>query len=94
MVNAGILSKNMKLFFLEGYMAFWSMTMCSDTFHLSDITPAPDTVTELGTLLGLVFLTEFSKGFQRTFATDAAYQKRTLTPSDTWSYLIWDLHIF
>ena len=30
-------------------------------------------------------------GFHKTFA---ANQKRTLTPPDTWSYPIWDLHLF
>ena len=30
-------------------------------------------------------LREVSKGFHRTFATDAACQQRTLTPPDTWS---------
>ena len=33
------------------------------------------------------------RDFHMTFATDAASQKRTLTP-DTWSCPIWDLHLF
>ena len=33
-------------------------------------------------------------GFHRTFATGAASQEKTLTPSDTWSCPTWDLHLF
>ena len=32
--------------------------------------------------------------FHRTFATVAASQQRTLSPPDTWSCPIWDLHLF
>ena len=34
------------------------------------------------------------QGFHRTYATGAACQQRTLTPPDTWSCPIWDLHLF
>ena len=30
----------------------------------------------------------------RTYATGAACQQRTLTPPDTWSCTLWDLHMF
>ena len=32
--------------------------------------------------------------FHRTFVTDVPCRKGTLTPPDTWSRPIWDLHIF
>ena len=36
----------------------------------------------------------FPVGFHRTFAIGAASQQKTLTPPDTWSCPIWDLHLF
>ena len=34
------------------------------------------------------------QGFHRTYATGAACQQMTLTPPDTWSCPLWDLHVF
>ena len=34
------------------------------------------------------------RGFHRTFATGVACWQGTLTPADTWSRPIWDLHMF
>ena len=65
----------------------WPNTM---TFlHRSDIIPIRD----------LFFFTELDlyrimKGFNKTFATGVACWQGTLTPPDTWSCLIWDLHMF
>ena len=38
-------------------------------------------------------ITEFWR-FPWNIATGAASQQRTLTPPDTWSCPIWDLHLF
>ena len=38
--------------------------------------------------------TPIVRGVHGTFATGAACQKRTLTPPDTWSCLIWELQMF
>ena len=45
------------------------------------------------TLLPILTLLPNFGGFHRTLATGAASQQRTLTPSDTWSCPIWDLHL-
>ena len=35
----------------------------------------------------------YMRGYHKTFATGVAYWQRTLTPPDTWSRPIWDLHM-
>ena len=42
----------------------------------------------------LLNLTWLNIGFHESFAMDVACQQGTLTPPDTWSRPIWDLHMF
>ena len=56
-------------------------------------------IEENSSFTDLDLITEFdfyliARGFNRTFATGAACQQRTLTPPDTWSCPIWDLQVF
>ena len=70
----------------ECYTTFWMMTIYSDTRHWSGTTPIFDPITDLiSTLLPNLTFYLIARGFQRTFATDAACQQRTLTPPETWS---------
>ena len=46
------------------------------------------------TLLSILTLLPNFESFQWNIATGAASQQRTLTPPDTWSCPIWDLHLF
>ena len=84
MVCMGILQNNMRTPFPECYTTFWRMTIYSDTLHWSDITPIFDTLL-IWTLLPNLTFYLILLGFHGRFATDAACQKRTLTPPDTWS---------
>ena len=56
-------------------------------FHRSDFILIRDLLTELDLL-------PTYERFHRTFATDEACWQGTLTPPDTWSRPIWDLHMF
>ena len=87
MVDIRFLTNNMKFPSSEYNMIFWSMTICSDILHWSDITLTHDL---LPNLILLPHLTPFYKiarclKFHRTFATDAVCQHRKLTSPDTWS---------
>ena len=59
------------------------MTIYSDTLHWSDITPIFDRFWS-GPYYRIWLLPNCAR-FQRTFATGAACQQRTLTAPDTWS---------
>ena len=61
------------------------MTIYSDTFHWSGITPIFDHITDLDLITELPTLCLIASGFHRTFAAGAACQQETLTPPDTWS---------
>ena len=61
--------------------------------HWSDITPICEFITELDFNTDFDLITEFWR-FPYNIATGAASQQRTLTPPDTWSCPIWDLHLF
>ena len=50
-------------------------------------------ITELDVNTEFDLITEFRR-FPWNIATGAASQQRTLTPPDTWSCPIWDLHLF
>ena len=65
----------------------------NDTLNCTDITPICEFITELDFNTDFDFITEFWR-FPWNIATGAASQQRTLTPPDTWSCPIWDLHLF
>ena len=93
MVDMGVSLNNMKSPSPKCYMIFCDMIMYSDTpigktFHLI-VTLLPNK-----TLLPFCRHYLIPGGFHRTFATGVARQQRTLTPPDTWSCPIWDLHLF
>ena len=73
------------MFSPECYTKFWKMTIYSDTLHWSGTTPIFDPITDLDLITEFDFFFLIARGFHRTFATDAAYQQRSLTPPDTWS---------
>ena len=68
----------------ECYTTFWRITIYSDTLHWWDILPVFDPLLIWTVLPNLTFYL-IVWGFNRTFATGAACQQRTLTPPDTWS---------
>ena len=69
------------------YMIVWDMAIYSDT-------PTDQTLHQFVNLLpSLTLLPNFGR-FPWNIATGAASQQRTLTPPDTWSCPIWDLHLF
>ena len=68
----------------ESYTTFWRMTIYRDTLHWWDITPIFGPLLIL-TVLPILTFYLIVWGFHRTFAMDAAWQQRTLTPPDTWS---------
>ena len=88
MVDMGVSSNIMKSPSPKCYM---TMTPSIDqTFQTNrDIVTELDLITVMTSLLYLI-----QGGFHRAFATDAASQQKTLTPPDTWSCPIWDLHLF
>ena len=69
------------------------MTIYNDTLNWSDITPICELITELDFNTDFDLITEVWR-FPKNIATGAASQRRTLTPPDTWSCPIWDLHLF
>ena len=84
MVDTGILSNNLKFLSHECKMTFCRLIY---TDHPPPIRPNHDLINELD-------FYRIIRGFHRTFATDVACQYGTLTPLDTWSCPIWDLHKF
>ena len=56
MVGTGILSNNMRSPSPECYTTFWMMTIYSDTFHWSGITPIFDPITDLDLITIFDFL--------------------------------------
>ena len=93
MVDMGISSNIMKSPSPKCYMTFWDMTIYNDTLIRSDITPICEFITELDLNTDFDLINEFWR-FPWSIATGAASQQRTLTPPDTWSCPIWDLHLF
>ena len=93
MVDMGISSNIMKSPSPKCYMTFWGMTIYNDTLNWSDITPIYELITELDFITDFDIITKFWR-FPYNIATGAASQQRTLTPPDTWSCPIWDLHLF
>ena len=93
MVDMGISSNIMKSPSPKCYMTFWDMTIYNDTLNCIDITPICEFITELDFNTDFDLITEFWR-FPWNIATGAASQQRTLTPPDTWSCPIWDLHLF
>ena len=93
MVDMGISSNIMKSPSPKCYMTFWDMTIYNDTLNCTDITPICEFITELDFNTDFDLITEFWR-FPWNIATGAASQQRTLTPPDTWSCPIWDLHLF
>ena len=89
----GDLIKHYKSPFPKYHMDFWDMTMCNDTLNWSDITPICERITELDFITDFDLITKFWR-CPLNIATGAASQQRTLTPPDTWSCPIWDLHLF
>ena len=57
MLDIGILSNAMKFPSPWCYLTFWSITICSDTLHWSNITR--DLVTELGIIIDFDLITKF-----------------------------------
>ena len=86
MVDMGISSNIMKSPSLKCYMTFWDMAIYNDT-------PKCELITELDCITDVDHITTFCR-FPQNIATGAASQQRTLTPPDTWSCPIWDLHLF
>ena len=86
MVGTGIVSNNMRYHSPECYTPNWRMTIHRDILHWSDITPIL-TILLIWTLLpnSTFYLLVITRGFNRTFATGAACQQRTLAPPNTWS---------
>ena len=68
----------------ECYTTSWMMTIYSDTLHWSGISPILTLLLIWTSLPNMTFYL-ITRGFHRTFATNAACQQRTLTPPDTWS---------
>ena len=84
---------------------FWSVLQsanvtCKLVFRIAPMAEkAVMKIEENSSFTDLDLITEFdfyliARGFNRTFATGAACQQRTLTPPDTWSCPIWDLQVF
>ena len=71
-------------------MIFWDMTIYNDTLNSSDITQICELITKLN------FITDFDRWPYQILevAIGAASQQSTLTPTDSWSCPIWDLHLF
>ena len=74
-------------------MTFWDMTLYNDTLNWSDNTPICELITELDFINDFDLITKFWR-FPLNIASGAASQQRTLTPPDTWSCPILDLHLF
>ena len=86
------------------YLTIWGPTLPNVTRHSGWwppwVTPSIDqalhqyfTLLLIWTLLPNLTFYLIARGFNRTFATDVAYQQRTLTPPETWSlqvFLCWD----
>ena len=79
-----LIKKNMSSPSPECYTPFWMMSIYSDIFYWSGIKPILNILLIL-TLLPNVTFYLIARGFNRTFASGAACQQRTLTPPDTWS---------
>ena len=92
-VDMGISSNIMKSPSPKCCMTFWDMTVYNDTLDWSDITPICEPITDLDFVADFDLITKFWR-FPWNIATGAASQQRTLTPPDTWSCPIWDLHLF
>ena len=84
MVDMGISSNIMKSPSPECYMTFWDMIIYKETLHWSDIITEldPITVFDVITLFRDVSIWHLQR-----------MRQRTLTPPDTWSCPIWDLHL-
>ena len=93
MVDMGISSNIMKSPSPKCYMTFWDMTIYNDPLNWSDITQICELSTELDFITYFDLITKFLR-FQKNITTGAASQQMTLTPPDTWSCPIWDLHLF
>ena len=78
---------------LPNYTTFRMMAIYSGTLNWSGIIPISDPITDLDIITEFDFLPN-CECLNRTFATVAACQRRTLTPPDTWSCPIWDLQMF
>ena len=57
-------------------------------------TPTDQTIYQSVTFLPNSTFYWLMRGFHKTFETDVACWQETLTPPDTWSRPIWDLHMF
>ena len=93
MVDMGISSKimNPPLPNVIWHSGIWSNTVTpsfDQTFQLI-VTLLPN-----WTLLPFLTSLPYCGGFHRTFATSEANRQSTLSPPDTWSCPIWDLHLF
>ena len=89
------------------YMSFWDMAIYSDTLNSPDITPICDFMIELNVNRGALLLVHklfcilhllphltLLKISEAFVAIGAANQQRSLALPETWSYPIWDLHLF
>ena len=83
MVDVGISSDIMESPSPKCYMAFWDMTICSDTLNWSDITPICELITELDLITYFDLVTKFRR-FPWSIATGAASQQRTLAALGAW----------
>ena len=88
MVNTGILSTIWSSLSHECKMTFCSLT------EYNDLPPPIRHYTNTWSFWPNSTFYPIMKGFNKTFATDVACWQGTLTPPDTWSCLIWDLHMF
>ena len=95
MVDMGIWSTIMKSPTSKCYMTFLDMIIYRDTLHWSDISLKRDLACyRTGPYYNFLRYNLILEGFYRTFETVGASQQRTLNPEDTWSFPIWDLHLF
>ena len=81
------------------YQTIWSSPLTNVKWH-SVIWPHIMTALQRSDFIAISDLLPNSifyrimRGFHRTFATGVACRQETLTPPETWSRQIWDLHIF
>ena len=83
----------MKSPFPKCYMTFWDMPIYNCTLYWSDITPIFELITEMYLNTDFDLITKFRR-FPENIEKGVASQQRKLTPPDTWSCPIWDLHLF
>ena len=93
MVGTGILSNNTRppLPNVTRHSGWWPSSVTPSIYQ---VLHQFLTLLLIWTLLPNLTFYLIARSFHRTFATGAACQQRTLTPQDTLSCAIWDLHMF